>query len=193
MSMIRRCVWAEKTELDQQYHDEEWGRPVHDEQRLFEMLLLEGQQAGLSWSLILAKRAHMREAFDHFDPCIMAQYGDDKIERLMNDSGIIRNRNKLHALVHNAQAYLRLVEKYGGLDAFLWRYVDGVPIQNQWARQEDVPDKTARSEQISKDLKAQGFKYVGSVIIYAYMQSIGMVNDHTLDCAWHEICKNQAK
>ena len=190
MSSIQRCEWSEKTERETRYHDEEWGRPLHDEARLFEMLLLEGQQAGLSWSLILAKRDHMREVFDQFDPYILSTYDTAKIESFMQDPGVIRNRSKLKALGHNARAYLALKEKYGGLDSFLWQYVEGVPIQNQWTRAEEVPASTALSEQISKDLKVLGFRYVGPVIVYAYMQSIGMVNDHTLGCAWHDICKN---
>ncbi len=179
---MKRCDWAQKTEIEQQYHDTEWGRVLHDEQRLFELLILEGQQAGLSWITILKKREHMRQAYDQFAPEIMAQYGEEKKEALMNDPGVIRNRRKIEAAVVNAQAYLELLKSDGGLDPFLWGYVNNQPIQNAWAAHEEVPAKTPLSEQISRDLKNKGFLFVGPTIVYAYMQSIGMVNDHLLHC-----------
>lgn len=182
---VTRCDWA-RSKLEQEYHDHEWGRPLHDEKRLFQMLMLEGQQAGLSWSTILNKREALLKAYDGFDPEKLAVYDETKIEELMQNAGIIRNRRKIEAAIHNAKAYFDLVKQHGSLDGFLWRYVDNKPIVNAWEKQEQVPATTVLSDQISKDLKKMGFKFVGSTIIYAYMQSIGMVNDHLVSCICYE-------
>jgi len=179
---IMRCAWAGDDELYQKYHDVEWGRPLHDDHRLFEMLVLEGMQAGLSWITILRKRENFRRAFDNFQLDKILRYDSEKIEDLMNDAGIIRNRLKILSVITNAKAFREVQNEYGSFDAFLWRYVDHKPIQNHWRTMSEVPATTDLSDQISKDMKKRGFKFVGSTIIYAYMQSIGMVNDHTTDC-----------
>lgn len=179
----QRCGWANPANpLYLHYHDHEWGIPCHDELCLFEMLNLEGAQAGLSWETVLNKRENYRLAFDFWDARKIANYDDEKVESLMQNAGIIRNRLKILAAISNAKAYLQLLENCGGLDAYLWAYVDGKPIVNSGER----IITTALSDQISKDLKKRGFKFVGSTIIYAYMQAIGMVNDHAHDCAWRE-------
>lgn len=180
MAEKRRCGWA-KTPLDQKYHDEEWGKPLHDERKLFEMLILEGQQAGLSWSIVLKKRENMRTAFDNFDPEIMKNYDEKKAAELLLNEGIIRNRLKIKALTTNSIAYFKLREEHGSLDEFLWKYVNGKPIINCPKSMTELPASTELSDQISKDLKKIGFTFVGSTIIYAYMQAVGMVNDH-LEC-----------
>ena len=179
---IKRCAWAGDDELYQKYHDLEWGRPLHDDHRLFEMLVLEGMQAGLSWITILRKRENFRRAFDNFQLDKILRYDSEKIEDLMNDAGIIRNRLKILSVITNAKAFREVQNECGSFDAFLWRYVDHKPIQNHWSTMSEVPATTDLSDQISKDMKKRGFKFVGSTIIYAYMQSIGMVNDHTTDC-----------
>jgi DNA-3-methyladenine glycosylase I len=183
---VQRCAWVN---LDNPryvtYHDEEWGVPCHDENRLFEMLNLEGAQAGLSWETVLNKRDTYRAAFDQWDARKIARYGDAKIAQLLADPGIIRNRLKVAATISNAQSYLRLCDELGGLDAFLWGYVDGTPIRNQWQDLAQAPTKTPLSDQLSKDLLKRGFKFVGSTIIYAYMQGIGMIDDHVLGCHCH--------
>ncbi|WP_316557142.1 DNA-3-methyladenine glycosylase I [Methanimicrococcus hongohii] len=168
--------------IEEKYHDEEWGKPLHDEKMLFEMLILEGQQAGLSWTTILKKREAMREAYDNFDPEIMKDYDEKKAAELLSNAGIIRNRLKVKAAVTNSKAYFKLVEKHGSLDEFMWAYVDGKPIQNRPKTNSEIPANTELSDRISKDLKKLGFTFVGSTIIYAYMQSIGMVNDHLESC-----------
>ncbi len=180
--MSKRCAWCGEDPLYVKYHDEEWGKPCHDERMLFEMLILEGAQAGLSWITILRKREHYRKAFDNFDVEKIARYTDRDVERLMGDPGIVRNRLKITATITNARAYLRLREEVDGLDAYLWAYVDGVPLQPQIRSMADVPASTPLSDRISKDLKKRGFKFVGSTIIYAYMQAIGMTNDHLASC-----------
>lgn len=180
---VKRCLWAQKgNALDKEYHDKQWGRPQHNERMLFEMLILEGMQAGLTWSMILKKRDNFRRAFDNFDPYKMAKYGKSKIEKLLKDEGIVRNRLKINAAVKNARAYIKLKEEYGSLNKFIWKYADNKPLNNKWTKFEQVPAQTPLSKQISKDLKKAGFSFVGPTIIYAYMQSIGMVNDHTTDC-----------
>lgn len=180
---IKRCSWANPTNpLYLKYHDEEWGVPCHDETRLFEMLNLEGAQAGLSWSTILNKRENYRAAFDQWDAEKIAAYDATKVAELLGNAGIVRNRLKVAATINNAQAYLRLREEVGSLDGFLWAYVDGKPILNTRKSISDTPAKTPLSDQLSKDLAKRGFKFVGSTIIYAYMQAIGMVNDHAKDC-----------
>lgn len=182
---VNRCGWAAHDPINQEYHDKEWGIPEHDDRRLFKMLILEGMQAGLSWITILKKREAFCEAFDDFDPVLMAGYGDEKVEELMSNPGIIRNRLKIRAAITNAQAYLTLCETYGSLDHFLWAYVDNRPIKNAWITMEEIPASTSLSERISRDMKKLGFRFVGPTIIYAYMQSIGMVNDHLTSCAFY--------
>ena len=164
------------------YHDQEWGFPVHDERELFELLILEGAQAGLSWITILRKRENYRVAFDGFDPQIVAAYDEKKQEELVQNPGIIRNRLKIRSAVQNAQAFLKVQQEFGSFDAYIWQFVDHQPIVNRWRKMVEVPASTPLSEQISKDLKKRGFNFVGPTIVYAYMQSIGMVNDHTVDC-----------
>lgn len=164
------------------YHDTEWGVPVHDDHRLFEMLVLEGAQAGLSWITILRKRENYRQALHGFDHRKIAAYTSRDINRLLKDPGIVRNRLKLESAVKNAQATLRLIEEFGSLDAFLWRYVDGNPIQNKWKDSSEVPASTKISDALSKDLKQRGFNFIGTTICYAFMQAVGMVNDHVVDC-----------
>lgn len=179
-----RCSWANPANpLYLAYHDEEWGVPCHDETRLFEMLNLEGAQAGLSWETVLNKRENYRAAFDQWDAEKIAGYGEDKVAQLLANPGIIRNRLKVAATINNAKAYLRLRDELGGLDTYLWAFVDGKPLQNAWAS--NLPATTPLSERISKDLARRGFKFVGSTIVYAYMQAIGMVNDHRVDCFRH--------
>ncbi|MEM7367149.1 MAG: DNA-3-methyladenine glycosylase I [Bacteroidota bacterium] len=182
MEQKKRCSWCLGQDIYIDYHDQEWGVPVHDDQLLFEMLLLEGAQAGLSWITVLKKRENYRKAFDQFDPVAIAGYGDEKKAELLQNSGIIRNRLKINAAVVNARAYLNIMEQPGGFDQFLWQFVDGRPIQNAWKNLEEVPASTTESDRMSKALKKQGFKFVGSTICYAFMQACGMVNDHTTDC-----------
>ncbi|MEN3364379.1 MAG: DNA-3-methyladenine glycosylase [Burkholderiales bacterium] len=186
MSTIR-CAWANPANPRYlSYHDEEWGVPCHDETRLFEMLNLEGAQAGLSWETILNKRDSYRAAFDGWDAAQIARYDQAKVAELLGNAGIVRNRLKVAAAITNAQVYLRLRDDVGGLDPFLWAYVDGTPVQNAWSRNE-VPATSPLSDRISKDLAKRGFKFVGSTIIYAYMQATGMVNDHCVDCFRHRV------
>ena len=183
-----RCPWPEESPILADYHDKEWGRPVHDDGKLFEMLILEGMQAGLTWLTVLKKRDAFREAFDGFDPKKIALYDDAKIAELMANEGIIRNRLKIVSAVTNAKLFLETVEKYGSFDKFIWGYVNNTPIINRPTKMEDIPATTPLSDKISKDLKKMGFKFVGSTIIYAFMQAIGMVNDHMADCfAYKEI------
>ena len=180
-----RCPCCGSDPLYVRYHDNEWGVPLHDERALFEFLILEGAQAGLSWLTILKKRENYRRAFDDFDVEKIARYGEADVARLLADAGIVRNRLKVAAAIANAQATLKVREQFGGLDAYFWRYVDGQPIQNQWAEMRQVPAKTALSDTISRDLKQRGFKFVGSTIVYAHMQATGMVNDHLVSCHRH--------
>lgn len=180
---LTRCAWANpKNPLYLHYHDHEWGVPCHDETTLFEMLNLEGAQAGLSWETILNKRAHYREVFDQWDAEKIAAYDAQKVAALLADPGIVRNRLKIAATINNAKAYLVLRRECGSLDAYLWNHVNGVPIQHSASGLREIPAKTALSDHISKDLAKRGFKFVGSTIIYAYLQSMGLVNDHTHDC-----------
>ncbi len=181
MSKIR-CAWAGKDPLYCAYHDEEWGVPLHDDRVLFEFLILEGAQAGLSWITILRKRENYRAAFDNFDAGRIARYDANKIESLLQDSGIVRNRLKVEAAVNNAQKFLDVQEKYGSFDAFVWQFVGGKPKQNRWRGPAEIPASTPESDAMSKELKRRGFKFVGSTICYAHMQATGMVNDHTVDC-----------
>jgi DNA-3-methyladenine glycosylase I len=178
-----RCAWVRPDDpLMTDYHDREWGVPVHDDRRHFEFLVLEGAQAGLSWSTILKRRAGYRRAFSDFDPEAVARYNEKRIEKLMLDASIIRNRAKIAAAVSNARQFLALQEEYGSFDAYCWRFVDGRPKVNRRTTIGDVPATSAESDAFSKDLKGRGFKFVGSTIIYAHMQAVGMVNDHLLDC-----------
>ncbi|HSH98729.1 MAG: DNA-3-methyladenine glycosylase I [Methylophilaceae bacterium] len=183
--MILRCAWP-KSPLDIAYHDTEWGVPVHDDRKLFEFLILEGAQAGLSWSTILKKREHYRLAFDDFQPEIVAQYTNEKSQALLMDAGIVRNRLKIVATINNAQNFLEVQAEFGSFDAYLWRFVDGKPIQNHWQAHDQLPARTVISDQLSKDLLKRGFKFVGTTICYAYMQAVGMVNDHSVDCFRHK-------
>lgn len=177
-----RCQWAGDLPVYIDYHDNEWGRPVHDDNRLFEMLVLEGMQAGLTWITVLKKREAFRQAFDEFDPVKVARYGDKKIQELLENKGIIRNRLKVNAAVTNAKVFLEVQKNYGSFDQFIWAYVDHIPIKNHWEKMEEIPVATPLSNRISKDLKKMGFKFVGPTIIYAFMQATGMVNDHVTDC-----------
>ncbi|MBA4698800.1 MAG: DNA-3-methyladenine glycosylase I [Ruminococcus sp.] len=186
MNEIKRCDWAVKSELEQEYHDKVWGIPVHDDRKLFKMLILEGKQAGLSWSTILKKMDTLCEAFDDFDPAILVTYDDAKIESLLQNNGVIKNKLKVNAVVNNAKAYFKLCEEFGSLDNYLWKFVDNKPIVNAWTKIEDVPANTSISDAISKDLKKRGFKFVGTTIIYSFMQAVGMVNDHLVSCAFYK-------
>ena len=185
--MKKRCAWVpQDNELYIEYHDTEWGVPVHDDQLLFEFLILEGFQAGLSWITILKKRENFREAFDNFDPYKVSCYDEKKINKLMNNAGIIRNQLKIKAAVNNASAFLRIADEFGSFDSYIWQFVDGQPVINQWKTIDDIPASTDLSDKMSKDLKNRGFKFVGSTICYAHMQATGMVNDHTTDCFRYE-------
>jgi len=177
----RRCEWA-KTDLSISYHDNEWGVPLHDDRALFEFLILEGAQAGLSWETILKKRESYRIAFDNFDARVIAKYDQRKIDKLLADPGIIRNRLKIDAAIRNAKAFLVLREEYGSFDAYLWRFVGGRPKTHAFRALNDIPARTPESDALSKDLVRRGFKFVGSTISYAFMQTVGMVNDHLVDC-----------
>lgn len=180
--MLKRCEWVGQQAVYIRYHDREWGVPIYNDRKLFEILVLEGAQAGLSWITILKKRSGYRRAFDRFDPEKIARYGPRKIDSLMSDPGIVRNRLKINAAIANAQAYLELREKQVELSTFLWQFVDGKPRVNTWTSQKDVPASTPVSEAMSKALKKRGFKFVGPTICYAFMQAVGMVNDHSINC-----------
>jgi DNA-3-methyladenine glycosylase I len=179
-----RCPWA-KTDLYVQYHDTEWGVPVHDDRLLFEFLILEGAQAGLSWETILNKRENYRQAFDRFEPAIVAKYGEKKRKSLLSDAGIVRNRLKIEAAIQNAKTFLAVQEEFGEFDKYIWEFVGNKPKQNTWESIQQVPAKTSESDAMSKDLKRRGFKFVGSTICYAFMQAVGMVNDHLVVCFRH--------
>ena len=183
--MKRRCKWAGSDPLYLDYHDKEWGVPVHDDRRLFEMLILEGAQAGLSWITILKKREAYRQAFDNFDPHKVSNYSEARLRQLLKNAGIIRNRLKIQAAVQNAKAFLRVADEFGSFDRYIWQFVGHRSIQNHWKRQQDIPARTAESDVMTKDLKKRGFKFVGSTICYAFMQAVGMVNDHVIDCFRH--------
>jgi DNA-3-methyladenine glycosylase I len=187
---ITRCRWA-TTELNIPYHDEEWGVPVHDDNTWFEFLILEGAQAGLSWDTVLKKRARYREVFANFDPQKVARFDAKKVKSLLADPGIIRNRLKIAATIGNARAFLEIQKEFGSFDAYIWRFVDGKPIQNAWKTHKKLPACSAVSDAISKDLKKRGFRFVGSTICYALMQATGLVNDHMLDCFRYSQVANQ--
>jgi DNA-3-methyladenine glycosylase I len=185
-----RCPWVNNDPLMIQYHDNEWGVPVHNSRLLFEFLVLEGAQAGLSWNTILKKRENYRAAFNNFEPEIVAAYKDQKIEELRGNSGIVRNRLKIRAAVANANALLEIQNDFGSFDSYIWKFVGGKPIQNEWKNMAEIPPSTPESEKMSLDLKKRGFKFVGPTICYAFMQAVGMVNDHTINCFRHsEIVK----
>jgi len=182
---MNKCAWALASPGEERYHDSEWGVPLHDERKLFEFLILEGAQAGLSWRTILDKREAYRLAFDHFDPVRVAAYDHARMSALAENPGIVRNRLKIRAAVENAGAFLRIQQEFGSFDTYIWRFVEGRPRQNHWQGREQVPAYSAESERMSKDLQKRGFKFVGKTICYAYMQAVGMVNDHLVDCFRH--------
>ncbi len=185
---IQRCAWAYASQLETDYHDTEWGVPVHDDQKLFEFLILEGVQAGLSWSLILKKRPEYVQAFDGFDASKIADYDDRKCQELLMNPGIVRNRMKIQAAIQNARSFLQVQSQFGSFDTFIWQFVGGKPIQNAWKTLQEVPARTRESDAMSKELKKLGFAFAGSTICYAFMQAVGMVNDHTVNCfRWEEV------
>jgi DNA-3-methyladenine glycosylase I len=190
--MKRRCEWSGSDSLYVAYHDAEWGVPVHADRSLFEFLVLEGAQAGLSWLTILKRREGYRKAFDNFDVRKVSRYSEDDASRLLVNPGIIRNRLKINAAITNARAFLRIQEEFGSFDRYLWRFVDGRPVQNAWERMTDIPASTPESDALSKDLKKRGFAFVGSTICYAFMQAVGMVNDHVIDCFRYDEVKGLA-
>lgn len=179
---VSRCAWAGNDPLYQKYDDEEWGVPVHDDQKLFEMLCLEGAQAGLSWITILRKRENYRKAFSHFDAKKIAKYDSDKVEELLQNEGIVRNKLKVAAFITNAKCFLEIQKEFGSFDKYIWKFVNGKPIINHWKSLKELPAKTQESDAMSKDLKKRGFKFVGSTICYAFMQGIGMIVEHSKDC-----------
>lgn len=181
-TMRTRCPWAGTDPLYIDYHDTQWGVPLHDDRRLFEFLILEGAQAGLSWITVLKKRENYRVAFEGFDPEKVARYDDARIGELIVNEGIIRNRLKITAAIENARAFIKVQNEFGSFDAYIWQFVDGAPVRNEWKSMQPVPAQTTTSKRMSKELKKKGFKFVGPVICYAFMQAIGMVNDHLVDC-----------
>jgi DNA-3-methyladenine glycosylase I len=185
LSPVTRCSWPQ-TELDINYHDTEWGVPVHDDHRLFELLTLEGAQAGLSWSTVLKKRSNYRRAFADFDPARVARFTDKRVERLLKDPGIVRHRQKLESTVSNAKAFLDVQKEFGSFDRYIWQFVGGAPRTEKRRSLGDVPARTPESDALSKDLKRRGFSFVGSTICYAFMQAVGMVNDHAVSCFRHD-------
>lgn len=185
MQNARRCPWAETNELEAAYHDNEWGVPVHDDRTLFEFLVLEGAQAGLSWDTILKKRGNYRRAFTRFDPNEVARFGKKNVAALLKNPGIVRNRLKIESAISNAQAFLAVQKEFGSFDYYIWRFVGGTPIQNKWRSIKQVPASTPESEAMSKDLKQRGFRFVGGTICYAFMQATGLVNDHLATCFRH--------
>jgi DNA-3-methyladenine glycosylase I len=184
--MQKRCAWADINDLERAYHDHEWGTPIHDDRVFFEFLLLEGAQAGLSWDTVLKKRARYREVYSDFDPAKVARYTPARIDRLMQDAGIIRNRLKLESSVTNARAFLKVQKEFGTFDAYIWQFVGGRPRINRWRSMKQVPAETPQSTAMSKDLRKRGFRFVGSTICYAFMQATGMVNDHITGCFRHD-------
>ena len=179
---MQRCEWANDSSIMQEYHDTEWGVPVHNDRLLFEFLILEGAQAGLSWTTILKKRAGYRKAFDNFDAGKIAAYSDKKIKELLANPEIVRNRLKIHSAIGNAKSFLAIQKEFGSFDKYIWHFVSGRPVQNNWKQMSAIPAYTHESDTMSKDLKKRGFKFVGSTICYAFMQAVGMVNDHTVTC-----------
>lgn len=190
---LSRCPWCESFDLYREYHDREWGLPLWGERALFELLILEGVQAGLSWATILKKRAAYRRAYDGFDPAVVARYGDAKVTQLLADAGIVRNRAKVAASIGNARAYLELTAAHGAFADYLWQFVDGSPVQNAWSNLEQVPATSPQAEAMSRALSKAGFKFVGPTICYAFMQAAGMVNDHLTGCFRHEQVKGSRR
>lgn len=184
--MKNRCPWAGTDTVYIDYHDREWGLPVHDDRLLFEFLILEGAQAGLSWITILKKRENYRCAFDNFDPEKIACYGEDKMQELLSDRGIIRNKRKIESAIKNARAFLKVRDEFGSFDKYIWQFVGYKPIKNSWIKLSEVPASTVVSDEMSKDLKKRGFSFVGTTICYSFMQAVGMVNDHIVDCFRHD-------
>jgi DNA-3-methyladenine glycosylase I len=191
--MVKRCKWCGDDELYVKYHDEEWGVPLYDDETLFEFLILEGAQAGLAWITVLRKREGYRALFDGFDASKVARYTDRKLDKLLLDPRIIRNRLKVYSARQNARAFLAVQEEWGSFADYIWHFTDGKPLQNRWKSMAEMPASTPLSDAISKDLKKRGFNFVGSTIIYAHMQATGMINDHTTDCFRHKECKKLAK
>ena len=185
MSELTRCAWAGTEQIYIDYHDNEWGIPLHDDRALFEMLILEGMQAGLSWITVLKKREDFRRAFDNFDAEKIARYNNDKIEELMGNAKIIRNRRKITAAISSAKAFLEIQKEFGSFDKFIWSYVNGTPIVNHFKELSEVPANTPLSDKISRDLKKRGFNFVGTTIVYSFMQAVGMVDDHLINCPCH--------
>ena len=186
--VLQRCDWGNSSELYIEYHDKEWGVPAHDERTLLEFLILEGAQAGLSWSTILNKRQAYIQAFDNFEPTKVASYDEAKVQQLLANPGIVRNRLKIKAAIQNARSFLEVQEQFGSFDTYIWQFVDGKPIQNSWKSLQEIPATTKESDVMSKELKKRGFTFVGSTICYAFMQAVGMVNDHIVDCfRWQEV------
>jgi len=190
---MKRCEWANKNDLDMSYHDHEWGVPIHNDRSLFEFLVLEGAQAGLSWSTILRKREGYRKAFDNFDARKISKYSEADVSRLLANPEIIRNRLKVNAVVINARAFLRVQKEFGSFDHYIWQFVNGGPIQNSWKKMTEIPSSSSESEAMSKDLKKRGFKFVGTTICYAFMQAVGMVNDHVVGCFRYKELKRGAE
>ena len=190
---MKRCDWANRSELEQAYHDHEWGVEIHDDRTLFEFLVLEGAQAGLSWSTILRKREGYRRAFDNFDARKISRYSEDTVPRLLTNPEIIRNRLKINAAITNARAFLQVQEEFGSFDRYIWQCVNGKPIRNSWKKMTEIPSSTYESEAMSKDLKKRGFKFIGPTICYAFMQAVGMVNDHVVDCFRYKELTNKRK
>jgi len=186
--MIKRCEWVTKENLYIEYHDKEWGVPVYDDRKLFEMICLEGAQAGLSWWTILKKRENYRKAFDNFEAEKIAKYTDEKINLLMENKGIVRNRRKIESVINNAKLFLEIQKKYGSFSNYIWSFVDNTPIINSWKSIEEVPSSNELSDKMSRELKKYGFKFVGSTICYSFMQAVGMVNDHVTECFCHPLC-----
>jgi DNA-3-methyladenine glycosylase I len=187
---MKRCEWANRSELEQSYHDNEWGVAIHDDRSLFEFLVLEGAQAGLSWSTILRKRKGYRKAFDNFDARKISQYSENDVSRLLGNPEIIRNKLKIQSAITNARAFLQIQDQFGSFDLYIWQFVYGRPIQNSWEKMADIPSSTPVSEALSKDLQKRGFKFVGTTICYAFMQAVGMVNDHVMGCFRYGELKN---
>ncbi len=179
---VTRCEWNLNDELLTRYHDEEWGEPLHDDRMLFEFLSLDGMQAGLSWNTILRKRENFRQAFDYFDIKLVAGYNDEKVQELLANAGIVRNKAKIHAIIHNANLVLKIQQDFGTLDAYLWGFTEGVTVHNSWRTLSEIPATSPISDAMSKDMVARGFKFCGSTILYAFMQAAGMVNDHIVSC-----------
>lgn len=179
---MKRCDWCGTDELYIKYHDEEWGVPVHDDNKHFEFLVLESAQAGLSWITILKKRENYKEAYDNFDPIKVAKYNEEKIEELRNNPGIVRNKRKIEASINNAQKFLEIQKEFGSFDKYIWKFVNNDPIKNEWNNISEIPANTELSSKISKDLKKRGFRFVGSTTIYSYLQAAGLINDHIKDC-----------